>query len=102
MKCVILDILHSGLKGERGRSKVGGKYNKRKGKITYINDNLIYLERTKFTNFGSIILRLFEQKGNGEMEFVKSICTTELVAISKDGDYIYLETANSIYKLKII
>ena len=40
MKCVILDILHSGLNGERGRSKVGEKYDKRKGKITYIQCDL--------------------------------------------------------------
>lgn len=86
MKYKIIDILHTGHHGPRNESKVGSKYDYRRGQI-------IEIDMDEY-NLGDVLL--FERDG---LPFL--FTTPFMDAYEVDGKF-YIETMNSIYVMEKI
>lgn len=87
MRYKIIDIIHTGHHGIRWESKVGYKYDQRRGMIINLSlDDCIIGQPLMFVN----------DKG------YLQILTTPFKCMYYKGNYFYIETLNSIYELELI
>ena len=82
----IIDILHSGLKGERGSPVTQSKYEGMLGAIVWIDKTCVYLDRPAHI--------IFENHPTYEWWD-----TSNVIAISETENFFGIETLNSIYVL---
>lgn len=89
---IIEDIKHTGHHGPKGESKVGYKYDYRRGHRIFLFAPLLQYQQAK----GSSIL-LMDGEADGEQWF---IVTTPFVELRENEYYVELETLNSVYVLR--
>lgn len=89
---IIEDIRHTGHHGEKGTSKIGEKYDRRRGHKIYL-----YAPLEQYEQFKGESIMLMDGDSEDEDWF---IMTTPLVEIREQDVYVELETLNSIYILR--
>lgn len=102
-KFIIEDILHTGNHGTAYESKVGEKYNRRRGKLLLLDINKLNTVN-ECLEFNLFDIYEFNEAINGQLDELvrKVLITTPFKSLYTSGDYTMLRTLNSIYKLKEI
>ena len=94
----IIDILHTGHHGPEGQSKVGAKYDRRRGKVAFVNVE-------NFVPGNGLVLHLFDKEdyenlSNLVVLTTNALYTTVFENFYESEGFSYLKTMNSLYKLK--
>lgn len=102
-KFIIEDILHTGNHGPEYESKVGEKYDRRRGKVLLLD---MYSLETINNSLELYLFDIYEfnEASSGRLDELigKVVITTPFKSLYVSGDYTMLRTLNSIYKLKEI